>query len=45
MTQAQQNIILDGVLDAYLQTHNFTDFLPILKQVKFAQLEAILLQQ
>jgi len=30
---AQQNIILDGVLDAYLQTHNFTDFLPILQQV------------
>eukprot|EP00090_Calanus_glacialis_P022185 TRINITY_DN34234_c0_g1_i1.p1 TRINITY_DN34234_c0_g1~~TRINITY_DN34234_c0_g1_i1.p1 ORF type:complete len:569 (-),score=125.49 TRINITY_DN34234_c0_g1_i1:70-1554(-) len=30
---AQQNIILDGVLDAYLKTHNFTDFLPVLKEV------------
>jgi len=30
---AQPNIVLDGVLDAYLQTHNFTDFLPILQQV------------
>jgi len=29
----QPNIILDGVLDAFLKTHNFTEFLPILKQV------------
>eukprot|EP00092_Neocalanus_flemingeri_P008290 GFUD01008936.1.p1 GENE.GFUD01008936.1~~GFUD01008936.1.p1 ORF type:complete len:562 (-),score=130.38 GFUD01008936.1:42-1727(-) len=29
----EQNIIIDGVLDAFLKSHNFTDFLPILKQV------------
>jgi len=27
------NVLLDGALDAYLKTHNFTDFLPILEKV------------
>ena len=32
--RTQQYIILDGVLDAYLKNHNFTDFLPVLKEVR-----------
>jgi hypothetical protein len=31
--QVQSNLILDGVLDAYLHTHNFSIFYPVLSQV------------
>jgi len=32
IVNVNENIILDSVLDAYLKTHNFTDFLPILEK-------------
>jgi hypothetical protein len=31
--QVQANLILDGVLDAYLKTHNFSVFYPLLSLV------------
>ena len=30
---AAPNLILDSVLDLFLKSHNFTEFLPILEQV------------
>ncbi len=33
VVQVQANLILDGVLDAYLKTHNFSVFYPLLSLV------------
>ena len=38
LMQVHQNFIIDGVLDEYLKTHNITDFLPILKEVKVCKI-------